>query len=417
MGSERYRRELATLTKNIGKLRSEIAKHEEKVLAARSRVARLRASEQRTSSKATKDSYRRQADTDDKKAAAVERVIGTLTANLAELLTKQGQKEESLRIAERTEQKIRDRDADALARKEKAAEMARERAEKTRQANEKALQRRQDRENLRRRRTDLEHAREIGRLSSKTVRHILVRPPEPDLLRILYLTASPVTHGLEHLRVDVEVNHVLKALRSAKHARLIDFQHRPAATVQDLTDGLNDVRPHVVHFSGHAGDGLLFDRADCQGAADQLLRYEAVANLLEATDQRPKLVVLNACDTVRGVERLLEVAPVVIATSDAIGDAASTIFAVNFYAAIAAAQSIGHAADQAREMVASALQLGRDMLTVATAEGVDARAVTLIRPADKPRCKSRKLSTAILLTDTFLKGDNGLSEVQEVKRF
>ena len=31
-------------------------------------------------------------------------------------------------------------------------------------------------------------------------------------------------------------------------------------TADDLITGLNEVRPHVVHFSGHAGDAsLLFD--------------------------------------------------------------------------------------------------------------------------------------------------------------
>jgi hypothetical protein len=154
--------------------------------------------------------------------------------------------------------------------------------------------------------------------------------------------------------------------------------------VQDLVDGLNDVRPHVVHFSGHAGGGLLFDRAELDGPGDLLVGYGTVASLLAAKDHRPTLVVLNACDTEQGVERLLEVAPVVIATSDTIVDSSSAIFAVNFYAAIAAAQSIGHAFDQAREMVALALQRDREILTMSSADGVVPAEVKLVRPVAAP---------------------------------
>ena len=385
MSSDQYRRELAQIAKDIGKVRSDIGAQEDKARAARTTASQRRASAQRSSSQSTSDSYLRQAEAEDKRVVAAEKAIGTLQDKLAMLMTRQGSKEQSLRSAEKSEQATRDRESEAKLRKENAAQAARDKADETRRKNEKSLQDASDRDAARRRRTETEHARELGRLSSGTVHHLHIREPEPELLRVLYLTASPNTPGLDHLRVDAEVNNVLKAIRGAKHASLIDFRHRPAATVQDLVDGLNDLRPHVVHFSGHAGGGLLFDTAELAEPGDLLVEYGAVANLLAATDHRPTLVVLNACNTLPGVERLLEVVPVVIATNDTIGDASSAIFAVTFYAAIAAAQSINHAVDQAREMIALALQLDRDVLTVSAAEGVDLADVKLVRPVAPPR--------------------------------
>jgi hypothetical protein len=59
------------------------------------------------------------------------------------------------------------------------------------------------------------------------------------------------------------------------------------------------------------------------------------------------LLVLNGCDTLDGAEVLLEAARVVIATASTISDLAASVFAAKFYAAIASAQPIGAAVDQA----------------------------------------------------------------------
>jgi CHAT domain len=380
MPSDQYKRELAQIAKDIGKIRSDIGKEEDKGRTARTTASQKRASAQRSSTPSTRDMHLRQADSEDKKVVAAEGRIGTLQDKLSSLLTRQNSKEQSLRTAERSERANDERTADAKRRKEKAEQAARDRADDARRCKEKSEQSARDRELAKRRQADRDHAREVGRLASGTVHHIHVRGPEPEKLRVLYLTASPITPNLEPLRVDAEVNNVLKALRSAEHRDLVDFRHRPAATVQDLVDGLNDHRPHVVHFSGHAGGGLLFDTAHPTTPGDQLLGYDQVASLLGATDQTPTLVVLNACHTADGVDRILEVAPVVIATNDSVGDASSHIFAVHFYAAVAAAQTIGDAVRQARAMIALALPDELDALVVSAAEGVDPDEVQLVRP-------------------------------------
>ncbi len=380
MLSDQYKRELAQLARDMGKVRTDIGKEEEKARIARAAAAQKRGSALRSSAQSMKDSYFRQADTEDKKVAAAERAIGTLQDKLSALMTRQGGKEQSLRSAEKSEQASRDRAADAKLRNDNAAQAARDRADETKRKKEKALQDARDRDAGKRRRMETEHARELGRLSSGTIHHVHVREPEPEKLRVLYLTASPGTPNLEPLRVDAEVNNVLKALRGAQHRDLIDFQHRPAAAVEDLVDGLNDLRPHVVHFSGHAGDGLLFDTADSTKPGDKLVDYHHVASLLGATDETPTLVVLNACHTADGIEHILRVAPVVIATNDNIGDASAHIFAVQFYGAIAAAQTIGDAVRQARTMIALALPDEEDAFVVSAAEGVNPDEVRLVRP-------------------------------------
>lgn len=361
MLSDQYRRELAQIAKDIGKVHTDISKEEENARKARTAMAQKQSSAQRASSVSTRDSYHRQADSEHKKVEAAEKKIGAHRDKLSGLLSRQNNKEQSLRSAERNEQAARDKAAEARKRKEKAEQTTR------------------DREAAKRRQIEKDHAREMSRLSSPTVHHIYIREPEPEKLRVLYLTASPRTPNLPGLRVDTEVNNVLKALRGAGRKDIVDLLQRPAASIEDMVHGLNDHRPHVVHFSGHAENGLLFDTADPLEVGDQLVGYDTVARVLAATDQPPTLLVLNACRTVEGVERLKEVAAVVVATNDTVTDASSAIFATHFYGAIAAGQSIGHAVEQARAMIALALPDDPNVLTINAADGIDPDKLTLVK--------------------------------------
>jgi hypothetical protein len=209
--------------------------------------------------------------------------------------------------------------------KRKAEARSREQADTRRQLREKS------------------HAREIARLTSPTVRYVTVQPPKPEVLRVLYMTANPELN----LRTEVEVRGVQQAVRRALHRDLIDVQYRPAATPEDLLDGLNDVRPHIVHFSGHAGDAaVLFDKARVDSPGGHEVPFGLLARALGATADPPKLLVLNGCDTLDGADVLLEATPVIIAMATEISDLAATAFAARFYAAVASAQPIGPALRQ-----------------------------------------------------------------------
>lgn len=124
----------------------------------------------------------------------------------------------------------------------------------------------------------------------------------PEQLRVLYLIANPE----QNLRTDAEVRGVQDRVRRALHRDLITIDYRPAATADDLIAGLNDLRPHVVHFSGHAGDAaLLFDNGNLEDPEGRHVPYDLLARALGATAIPPMLVVLNGCDTLHGADVLL----------------------------------------------------------------------------------------------------------------
>ena len=53
------------------------------------------------------------------------------------------------------------------------------------------------------------------------------------------------------------------------------------------------------------------------------VEFTLLARLLGATDEPPRLVVLNACESIEGADALLQTVPLVIGMSDTIDDTAA----------------------------------------------------------------------------------------------
>jgi CHAT domain-containing protein len=146
-------------------------------------------------------------------------------------------------------------------------------------------------------------------------------------------------------------------------------------------NGINDHRPHVVHFSGHSSEsGLFFDNSSLTEGEGKMLSFDVLAELLAATDHPPTLVVLNSCQSLEGAERLIEAAPVIIAMADTVGDAAAGVFATQFYSAIASAQSIGAALRQAKAMMKAALMDDADIVEHVARADVNIDDLKLVTP-------------------------------------
>lgn len=162
--------------------------------------------------------------------------------------------------------------------------------------------------------------------------------------QVLYLTAAG---SGDPLRVDAEVRRVQEQLRGAKFGDRISFAHRPAAGAQTLVDGLNDLRPKLVHFSGHAGQGgAIFDAGEITSRDEQFVGFDLLRDILAATESPPKVLVLNACDTSSEAKAFLDVVEHVVSMSSAVSDLAAATFAAAFYAALAGGQPLKHALKQ-----------------------------------------------------------------------
>ena len=162
-------------------------------------------------------------------------------------------------------------------------------------------------------------------------------------LTILYLIANPDKHN--RLKVDSEVKKVQEKIRGSRFRDNITVELRPAADFQTLIDGLNDLNPQIVHFSGHGNEALIATEDESGGAT---ISYELLAKALAATDTPPTVVFLNSCKSSAAKKALLPGTPVIVTMQTSVTDSVATFFATGFYGAIAGGQSIQKAFDQGK---------------------------------------------------------------------
>lgn len=314
MSEKQYRDKITQVVKQQADAERDLGKARQAATKHRTEAARQRARITPRTSAAMARSYESAAQRTEANAVSEDRKVANLTAKLAGL--------------------AKDR-ANAQTNLERESRLAQQRSE---------------RDVRQRRDTEIRHARELARIAQPTTRYIRdVRPvpvPRAENLRILYLTASPEPGN--PLRVDVEVRDVKEAVRRATHRDRVEINLLTAATPEDLLQGLNDFRPHVVHFSGHAGAAeILLDNVSMTSPEGRSLPYPLLARVLSATDTPPRVLVLNGCDTLDGAEDLLAATPVVVAMAASVSDQAAGVFASRFYAAIASAQPLSAALEQA----------------------------------------------------------------------
>lgn len=307
--TDSLRNDLVRLAKKEADLHKDLARHQSDAHKHASEASKKLKFASGTRSLSSANSYLKQARDYEKKAADAEKKVADAKKKIADVAHQKVSKQKALETAEKA-------DRTAIS---KAAEQER--------------------------RKDTSHVRMMSILQ----RPLAIIPPKREPLRVLYLTTNPDMLSGGGLRTDAEVRMVQQALRGSKYRDRVEVSYLPAATREDLMQGMNDKRPHVIHFSGHGGGkGIQFDNGSVDRPVGFVMDFAILARCLAATDETPKLLVLNACDTLEGAEVLLASVPVVIAMSESITDIAAANFATAFYAAIASAQSVGKALEQAK---------------------------------------------------------------------
>jgi WD40 repeat protein len=189
---------------------------------------------------------------------------------------------------------------------------------------------------------------------------------------ILFLAANP--RGTDRLALDREARSIHAELRRSGHRDRFEFVTRWAAEPLDLLREMRELKPTVVHFSGHGGvraaaasgsmhrrdvvvevtpsgsdpHGLYF-HSDAGGAL--LVSPAAIAQTLDAAGQSVRLVVLSACFTDAVADAIVAHVDGVVGMRGSIRDDAARSFAVGFYGGLGEHESIGAAFKQGRAAI------------------------------------------------------------------
>ena len=173
---------------------------------------------------------------------------------------------------------------------------------------------------------------------------------------ILFLAANPL--GTDRLALDREAHAIQAELERSGHRDQFELVTHWAAQPLDLLRELRELKPTIVHISGHGArpadapdraqgrdvvdlarprdepGGVMFDGADGRG---HVVTSEAFVQTLAAAGPQVRLVVLNACFTEPMARALLAHVDCVVGMSGAIHDDAARNFAIGFYGGWASA--------------------------------------------------------------------------------
>jgi hypothetical protein len=193
-------------------------------------------------------------------------------------------------------------------------------------------------------------------IASRVARRWKVRPIDEDekgsstMIKILFLGSNPtfeLSPGISEtpLALDEELREIQNKIRASKHRDSLQLVSRLAARPDDLIQALNEIQPHIVHFSGH-GTGteelvLLNDQRQ-----PQTVSKSAIEALFKTMRDKIRVVMLNACFSKVQAAAIRKHVDCAIGMEREIGDDAAITFAASFYRAIGFGRSVKEGFEQ-----------------------------------------------------------------------
>jgi TPR repeat protein len=169
-----------------------------------------------------------------------------------------------------------------------------------------------------------------------------------SILKVLFFGADPLSaYGdKRRLLLDVEAQKIEQEVIAALNRDWIDFRTCWATRIKELRRSLLRIQPHVVHFSGHGGEGGLV-LVSSDGTDAHRVGADPLQGFFQAYSGQIRLVVLNACNSGPQAKAIAEAVGCAIGTRAKIQDQAAIAFSAAFYSSIAFGESVQKAFDQA----------------------------------------------------------------------
>lgn len=315
-------------------------------------------------------SYRRQIEGKQRQLSGTRDEVSRRRTDEVKAKEKVGKAEEKLRSEEEAERK---REVSADKQKKRRDDQRQRQTERS-----EADQRR--RENQARAAAEAERARREAEQDHKITEleqrlEEANRQKAPSEVGVLLLASSPEDQGA--LRLDKETREIEKRVRASDYRDSIYFRPRMARQLTDLLDDLNEMRPTVLHFSGHGSDsGLAFED---ENGSTQALGNAMLGRLLTAAAGGVQLILFNSCDSATQAEVAIQHVDLAIGMDTAIDDQDAKVFAGQFYNALGFGRSVADAFREAKVQVEFAGGDG-EAPQLLCRDGVDPETVVLVNP-------------------------------------
>jgi len=155
--------------------------------------------------------------------------------------------------------------------------------------------------------------------------------------KILFLASSPKAKSQQ--RLEREVREIDEGLQRASARDQFELFQKWAVRPRDLQRAMLEVKPQIVHFSGHGAreEGLLFAG---EGGQSTFVRGEALAELFALFPGQVECVVLNGCYAEIQAQAIAQQVPSVVGLQAVLGEEAAISFSRGFYDALGAGREV-----------------------------------------------------------------------------
>ena len=176
-----------------------------------------------------------------------------------------------------------------------------------------------------------------------------------EKISILFIASNPDIEFIDDdgntvqqqkLKLEKEAREIHESIQKSLKRDSISFETRWATRVTDLLQFINEVNPTILHFSGHGtphGKLVFQDNND----KPKLLSMDALVELINASSDNLRLVVLNNCFSSILSEKIVDNIEASIGMNNTIGDQAAIVFASQLYSSIGFGLSLEKAFQQA----------------------------------------------------------------------
>jgi CHAT domain len=176
------------------------------------------------------------------------------------------------------------------------------------------------------------------------------------MTKILLLAANPTDIPL--LQLDQEIRQIDAAIRHAQFADQFEFQPKVAVRLSDLLEYLEEIKPEIVHFSGH-GSGANEIILEDEFGKSRPVSQEALKEIFALLKGNIRCVVLNACYAEPQANAIAEEIDCVVGMLGTLTDTAAIEFAREFYRQLANGKDVGTAFRLARTQIPDGQDLVR----------------------------------------------------------
>ena len=312
-----YRRQVAQIRDGIAKLMDQKARLVQKAADAGKKSLSARSAANKTSSTSTIQSKLREAGRYAEEHAQYEREVAKLEKKIAD-------EQKKLGVAQG---RLDSEDSKALRKRNE---------EQKRQQDTHHMQLRALRSSLTQH--EILHREAIARIDQLSAL--------PEKIVVAFFATDPATASNRRLLLDEEVREIQQKIRLSDHRDAVKLESRWALRPGDILQYMNELKPTVVHFSGHGTNQDELVLQDRNGDA-ALISLASIVGAFELFDS-VRLVFFNTCHSYNQAAACTQYIDAAIGMNQEIGDTAARVFASQFYSAIGFGKSIPTAFRQAK---------------------------------------------------------------------